>query len=223
MRPTDPRLRRHLVVAIRPLVAVGALGVLGALLLIAQAWAVTSLVLAVLHGGRVVAWAAAVAGLFAARGLVGWGSDAAAARAAGLVGRGLRRRIVATILGGTSPASSGSLAALATRGVTAAEPYLTRYVPALVLAGVLPVLTLVALVLLDPVSALIVLVTLPLIPVFGILVGLATRDRAESQWRALTDLSGHFLDVMRGLPTLVAFRRARAQSRVIAAVTDRYR
>jgi ATP-binding cassette subfamily C protein CydCD len=223
MRPTDPRLRRHLTVAIRPLLVVGALGVLGALLLIAQAWAVTSLVLAVLHGGRVVAWAAVVAGLFVARGLVGWGSDAAAARAAGLVGRGLRRRIVATILGGTSPASSGSLAALATRGVTSAEPYLTRYVPALVLAGVLPVLTLVALVLLDPASALIVLVTLPLIPVFGILVGLATRDRAESQWRALADLSGHFLDVMRGLPTLVAFRRARAQSRVIAAVTDRYR
>jgi ATP-binding cassette subfamily C protein CydCD len=223
MRPTDPRLRRHLVVAARPLLVVGAFGVLGALLLIAQAWAVTSLVLAVLHGGRVATWAAVVAGLFVARGLVGWGSDAAAAQAAGLVGRGLRARIVATILGGTSPASSGSLAALATRGVTSAEPYLTRYVPALVLAGVLPVLTLVALVLLDPASALIVLVTLPLIPVFGILVGLATRDRAESQWRALADLSGHFLDVMRGLPTLVAFRRARAQSRVIAAVTDRYR
>jgi ATP-binding cassette, subfamily C, bacterial CydCD len=222
MRPTDPRLRRHLVVALRPLLVVGALGVLGALLLIAQAWAVTSLVLAVLHGGPVAAWAGVVAGLFLARGLVGWGSDAAAARAAGLVGRGLRRRIVATILGGTS-APSGSLAALATRGVTSAEPYLTRYVPALVLAGVLPVLTLVALVLLDPASALIVLVTLPLIPVFGILVGLATRDRAESQWRALADLSGHFLDVMRGLPTLVAFRRARAQSRVISAVTDRYR
>lgn len=222
MRPTDPRLRRHLGVALRPLLVVGALGVLGALLLIAQAWAVTALVLAVLHGGPVAAWAGVVAGLFVARGLAGWGSDAAAAQAAGLVGRGLRRRIVAAILGGT-PASSGSLAALATRGVSSAEPYLTRYVPALVLAGVLPVLTMVALVLLDPASALIVLVTLPLIPVFGILVGLATRDRAESQWRALAALSGHFLDVMRGLPTLVAFRRARAQSQVIAAVTDRYR
>ena len=44
----------------------------------------------------------------------------------------------------------------------------------------------------------IVLVTLPLIPVFGALVGLATRDRAETQWRAMASLSGHFLDVMRG-------------------------
>src|SRR3546814_5975326 len=50
------------------------------------------------------------------------------------------------------------------------------------------------------------------LPVFGALVGVATRDRAEEQWRALASLSGHFLDVVRGLPTLVAHRRARAQS-----------
>ena len=56
------------------------------------------------------------------------------------------------------------------------------------------------------------LATLPLVPVFGALVGLATRDRAETQWRAMASLSGHFVDVVRGLPTLVAFRRARAQS-----------
>ena len=67
------------------------------------------------------------------------------------------------------------------------------------------------------------LATLPLVPVFGALVGLATRDRAETQWRALGSLSGHFLDVVRGLPTLVAFRRAEAQSARIRAVTDRYR
>ena len=95
--------------------------------------------------------------------------------------------------------------------------------PALVLAGVLPCITLVAIATQDPMSALIVLVTLPLIPVFGILVGLATADRARSQWRALASLSGHFLDVMRGLPTLVAFRRAEAQSATIGSITDRYR
>ena len=230
MRPTDPRLRRQLAPARGPLLGVGVLGVAGALLLIAQAWVVTSLVLAAIHGVAVVGWAAATAGVFLARGLVGWGGDVLAAYAAGRVGMSVRRRVVAAILAGPAAApglstglSTGALSALATRGVSAAEPYLTRYVPALVLAGVLPVLTLVALVLLDPTSALIVLVTLPLIPVFGILVGLATRERASFQWRAMSDLAGHFLDVMRGLPTLVAFRRARAQSGVIAAVTDRYR
>ena len=65
--------------------------------------------------------------------------------------------------------------------------------------------------------------TLPLVPVFAALVGLATRDRATEQWRAMSSLSGHFLDVVRGLPVLVAHRRARAQSTRIADVTDRYR
>jgi ATP-binding cassette, subfamily C, bacterial CydCD len=224
MRPTDPRLRRQLGVARRPLLLVGASGVLGALLMVAQAFVVTSLVLAVVHGHAVLGWAVAVAAVFMARGLVGWLSDVAAARAAGLVGVSLRRQVVTALLGGGgSGASSGALSVLATRGVSAAEPYLTRYLPALVLAGVLPVVTLVALVVMDPGSALIVVVTLPLIPIFGILVGLATRDRATAQWSTLQTLSGHFLDVVRGLPTLVAYRRAKAQSEVIRRVTDAYR
>lgn len=224
MRPSDPRVRRQLAPARRQLAVVIAAGILGSALLVGQAWAVTELVLAALHDGAVGAWAAVVAGVFAARSLVGWTTDTMAARAAAVVGTDVRRRVVSAIIrGGTAPGSTGELATLATRGAAAAEPYLTRYVPALVLAGVLPCVTLVAIATQDPMSALIVLVTLPLIPVFGILVGLATRDRAESQWRALASLSGHFLDVMRGLPTLVAFRRAEAQSATIRSITDRYR
>ncbi|GAB7007111.1 thiol reductant ABC exporter subunit CydD [Nocardioides sp. AN3] len=227
MRPTDPAVRRQLVVAARPLAVVLVCGVLGALLLVGQAWAVTGLVLAALPAGpggaSLAGPAAVVIGVFAARALVSWISDVAAARAAVQVGADVRRRVVRSALRGERAGSSGAVTALATRGAAATEPYLTRYVPALVLAGVLPVLVVVAIAVVDPLSGVIVLATLPLIPVFGILVGLATRDRAESQWRALADLAGHFLDVMRGLPTLVAFRRARAQSSVIAAVTDRYR
>ncbi|MBZ5739787.1 thiol reductant ABC exporter subunit CydD [Nocardioides mangrovi] len=224
MRPNDPRVRRQLAPAHRPLAVVLVAGVVGSLLLVAQAWAVTELVLAVLHDGAVGGWAAATVAVFAARSLTGWTTDTMAARAAAIVGGDVRRRVVAAILRpGGAGRPTGELATLATRGASAAEPYLTRYVPALVLAGVLPCVTLVAIATQDPMSALIVLCTLPLIPVFGILVGLATRDRAESQWRSLASLSGHFLDVMRGLPTLVAFRRAEAQSATIRAVTDRYR
>jgi len=224
MRPTDPRVRRQLMPAHRHLGVVLAAGLASCLLLITQAWAVTELVLAALHDGAVGTWAAVVAAVFAGRALVGWVGDTSAARAAAVVGTDVRRRVVRAILrDGGAGRSTGELAGLATRGASAAEPYLTRYFPALVLAGVLPFLTLVAIAILDPTSALIVLATLPLIPVFGILVGLATQDRARSQWRAMASLSGHFLDVMRGLPTLVAFRRAEAQSRTIRSTTDRYR
>lgn len=224
MRPTDPRVRRQLTPARRPLAVVLVAGVVGSLLLVGQAWVVTELILAAIGDGPVGAWALAVVAIFAARSLVGWTSDTMAARAAAVVGGDVRRRVVRAILrDGGAGRPIGELAGLATRGATAAEPYLTRYVPTLVLAGVLPVVTLVAIATQDPMSALIVVVTLPLIPVFGILVGLATQDRARSQWRALASLSGHFLDVMRGLPTLIAFRRAEAQSAAIRAVTDRYR
>ncbi|WP_406023610.1 thiol reductant ABC exporter subunit CydD [Nocardioides sp. NBC_00850] len=223
MRPNDPRLRAQLSVARRPLAVVVAAGVLGAVLLIAQTYAVTGLLISAIRDtGSVSGWALAVVAVFAGRAVFGVVSDVAGARAAGVVGADLRRRVVGAILRGRSE-SSGSLSALATRGVSAAEPYLTRYVPALVLACVLPVMVLAVIVWTDPLSGLIVGLTLPLIPIFGVLVGLATRDQAASQWRAMSALAGHFLDVMKGLPTLVAFGRATAQSRVIATITDRYR
>ena len=203
-------------------------GALASVLVIVQAWAVTGLVVAAvadpLDSSRVLRWASLVVAVLAARAATGWGVDVMAARAAAVVGTDLRRRLVRAVLsGGDAQRSSGEVAVLATRGVSAAEPYLTRYLPALVLATFLPALTILVLASQDLLGALIVACTLPLVPVFGALVGLATRDRAESQWRAMTSLSGHFVDVMRGLPTLVAFRRATAQSRTIREVTDRYR
>jgi ATP-binding cassette, subfamily C, bacterial CydCD len=225
MRPTDPRLVRRLQPATRPLAVVVGAGVLSSLLLIGQAWIVTGLVVAVDRRTSVQPWAWGVLAVFAARALSGVVSDVAAARAAGAVGTSVRRDLMRAVLtpAGARGAPTGETAVLVTRGVAAAEPYLTRYLPALVLACVLPPLTVVAIATQDVTSAVIVIATLPLVPVFGILIGLATRDRAERQWRAMASLSGHFLDVVRGLPTLVAFRRAQAQTGRIREVTDRYR
>jgi ATP-binding cassette subfamily C protein CydCD len=227
MRPSDPRLRQYLRPATRPLAAVVVLGVVGSVLILLQAWALTGLIVSVLQRGPVVTWAAVTLAVFAGRGVVSLVGEVCASRAAGVVGTDLRRRLTRTVIGNARrharEGSSGQLSVLLTRGVSAAEPYLTRYVPALVLAAVLPPLTVVTIATQDVLSAVIIVVTLPLVPVFGALVGLATRDRAEEQWRAMASLSGHFLDVVRGLPTLVAHRRARAQSDTIAQVTDRYR
>ena len=75
----------------------------------------------------------------------------------------------------------------------------------------------------DWISGLVIAVTLPLIPAFAALAGLHTRAQTRRQWRLLAQLSGHFLDVVQGLPTLKVFGRAKAQEQVIAAVTEQHR
>ncbi|GAA1477662.1 hypothetical protein GCM10009623_21080 [Nocardioides aestuarii] len=224
MRPADPRLRPLLTTARRPLLGVVAAGVGGALLVLAQAWTVTGMVVAVVDGTPVGPWALATAVLLGIRALLTILGEYAAGRAATRLAVSLRARVLAVVLRrGRSGAADGATSLLLTRGVAATEPYVTRYLPALVLAALLPPLTVVLIATQDLLSAAIVLATLPLVPVFGALVGLATRDRAARQWRQLAVLSGHFLDVVRGLPTLVAHRRARAQSARIADASERYR
>jgi hypothetical protein len=73
------------------------------------------------------------------------------------------------------------------------------------------------------ISAVVIGVTLPLIPVFAVLVGWHTDSRTRRQWRMLAILAGHFLDVVEGLPTLKVFGRAKAQAEVIGNVTGAYR
>lgn len=230
MAPLDRRVLPHLRPARGPLVVVLAGNVVLGLLVVAQAFATAALVATLLAGAGSQAWIAPATWLVAVtagRAATGWLVDVAAADAAGRVGRDLRRVVLRATL--DLPATdlarrrTGELGVLATRGVAAVEPYLTRYLPTLALAAVLPALTLVAIAALDLWSALVVLLTLPLVPVFAILVGHATRERADRQWRAMGQLAGHFHDVVKGLPTLRAHRRAEAQVPRIRAVTDRYR
>lgn len=221
MRLTDRRLRTQLRVARVPLAVVLAASVAGAALVVAQAFVLAALLVAIVQGGDVRQWALVTLAVVGARAVTGLAVDVAAAHAAGAVGLDLRRRALDAALRSTKP--SGEVATLISRGVTAAEPYLTRYLPAMVLAATLPALTVVAIATQDVLSAVIVLATLPLMPVFAALIGLATRDQARRQWQLMASLSSHFVDVMRGLLTLVAFDRAAAQSSVIRAMTERYR
>jgi ATP-binding cassette subfamily C protein CydCD len=193
-------------------------------LVIAQAFAVTAFVVDAVHRHGLVIPGVVLALVLLTRAGVSFVVDAQAASAAARVANGLRQRVLAGLLRADAPATSvGSSAALTTRGVDAAEPYLTRYLPAALLSFIVPPLVLIAIATQDLLTAAIVVATLPLVPVFGWLVGTATRDRAEAQWRAMSSLAGHFVDVMRGLPTLVAFSRAEAQSGSIAAASARYR
>ncbi|CAN5258379.1 thiol reductant ABC exporter subunit CydD [soil metagenome] len=220
LRPTDPVVLTALRPAIRPLAGVVGFGVVGGLLVIAQAWVIAEVVIAVLDGADLTGPVGRLIGLLVARAAVGWLVEVLAARAANSVTDGIRHRVLDAAAAGVG---AGRLAVLAGRGAAAAEPWLTRYLPALVVATVVPAAVVVAIASQDWVSAVIVVATLPLIPVFGALIGLVTQDKADAQWREMASLSGHFLDVMRGLPTLVAYGRAGRQSRVIGAIADRHR
>jgi ATP-binding cassette, subfamily C, bacterial CydCD len=230
MKPVDPRALPLLAPARSALAGVVAAGVLGGVLVAGQAFAVATLVAELLAGPGGSGWHSAavwVVGIALTRAAVSACADLAAARAAAQVTTRLRQQVVRAALDlgalGLSRRRSGELGLLATRGVVAVEPYLTRFVPALVVAAVLPPLTVALILSQDLLAGVIVIATLPLVPVFAILIGLATRDRADRQYGALSRLAGHFVDVVRGLPTLVSHNRAEVQSTRIRAVTDRYR
>ncbi|WP_407551322.1 thiol reductant ABC exporter subunit CydD [Streptomyces sp. Pv4-95] len=119
--------------------------------------------------------------------------------------------------------NTGELTTLATRGIDALDDYFARYLPQLGLAVVVPIAVLARIVAGDWISALTIVLTLPLIPLFMVLIGWATQTQMDRQWRLLSRLSGHFLDVVEGLPTLKVFGRAKAQAASIRAITGEYR
>ena len=230
MRVLDRRLMRQAGPARGYLAVTVALGLAGAVLILFQAdllshalaGAARGTGLAVLSG--VLAWlGVAVAG----RAVAAAGGEVAALRAATAVKSGLRRRLSAHVLRlgpqwlGGQP--RGEITTLATRGLDGLDAYFARYLPRLVLGVTIPLAVLARVAFADWISAVIIAVTLPLIPLFGILIGWHTRAQSQRQWQLLARLGGHFLDVVAGLPTLKLFGRARAQVDVIGDVTSAHR
>ncbi|MRH90254.1 hypothetical protein GFY24_22915 [Nocardia sp. SYP-A9097] len=217
MKPTErrllrevPAMRRHLVVTTGTATATGVAIILQA-----------DLLARVLTGASATTLVALAAVVVARAGLV-WGQTVLARRAAAEVKADLRDRLLGHI-GRLGPfrlgrERHGELIALVTRGLDALDPYFTGYLPKFTAAVVVPPLILGRLVFADWSSAVIIAVTLPLIPVFGAMVGLHTRRRTELQWALLGRLGGHFLDVVTGLPTLRAFGRAHHQVEIVRRI-----
>ncbi|CAM5549325.1 hypothetical protein SALBM217S_09335 [Streptomyces griseoloalbus] len=231
MKPIDPRLLRYARATRGFLAAVVGLGAVGAGLVVAQAMLIAEIVVGSFQDGRSVGDLRTplllLVAVAAGRGLVGWLTELAAHRASAAVKSELRGRLLdrATALGPgwLGGRSTGSLVTLATRGVDALDGYFSRYLPQLGLAVVVPAAVLARIVTEEWVSAAIIVGTLPLIPVFMVLIGWATQNRMDRQWLLLSQLSGHFLDVVAGLPTLKVFGRAKAQAASIRKITAEYR
>ncbi|GAB49855.1 thiol reductant ABC exporter subunit CydD [Mobilicoccus pelagius] len=225
MKPFDQRLL-HLAPGARAGVAgLAALGTITGIAAIAQALAVAHLVFAVVRAlplREPALWALAA---FAVRGAAQAATEVLAARTGVAVSTELRSRLADHVLAGGLEARRDGTAPLTllTQGTTAVEPYVARYLPAFVASVVLPAAAVVAMAVLDWRTALIPVLTLPLLPLFAALIGHATREATDRRWAALSQLAVHFLDVMKGLPTLVGYSRAHRQSATIRAVSDDHR
>jgi ATP-binding cassette subfamily C protein CydCD len=231
VRPLDPRLLRYAHAARRYLAVSVVVGTVTALVVVAQAWLISTLVDAGFVKGDGVAELRAplisLGVVLVLRAGLLWATETAAQRSSAQAKSELRMRMLHRVLEDGSAvegrSSTGDLTTLATRGVDSLDGYFARYLPQLVLCVVVPSVVLLALLWSDLVAALIVGVTIPLIPLFMALIGMGTQARTSRQLATLQRLSGQFLDVVAGLPTLKIFGRAKDQARAIRAVADDYR
>jgi ATP-binding cassette, subfamily C, bacterial CydCD len=231
VKALDDRILRHVAAARRDVAATAVAGVLTAGLIIAQAGLLADLVSRAFLGsedlrdlgGVLTALAVVVAG----RAVLAWRGEVSAHRASAAVTLALRTRLLGHVLavGPRHPGlpAGGELAALVGRGVDGLDGYVRRYLPDLMIAVVVPLAVTVRILTADWLSAVVVVVTVPLIPVFMVLIGLHTRDAVARQWRTLAALGHRFLDLVAGLDVLTAFGRAREQSALIARYSARYR
>lgn len=207
------------------------LGVLAGFLLILQAWCLARVVNGVVFAGQtldqLLPWLWAMLALFIGRAVLAWAAEQAAIRGAAQVKVALRDRLVRHIqaLGPVALVAehSGELANTLSDGIEALEAYYARFLPAISLMALVPLSILVFVFPVDLTSALVLLLTAPLIPFFMILIGKGAERLNQRQWKKLARMSAHFLDVIQGLTNLKLFNASHREAAVIARISDDYR
>lgn len=228
MRPIHPRLFKRAKATRTYLVASVLVGIFTSLLIILQAWLIADGVTTTFALGQVPAGMpvllAALGAVFLARAGLGWLNSWLSHRSAAAVKSQLRRDVLRAHLetpaGG---ASSTTLIRVVTRGLDDLDGYFSKYLPQLGLAVTVPFIVGGVVLLTDWASAAIIAVTLPLIPIFMILIGWTTEKSTKRSFAVADKLANHFADLIAGLPTLQAFARAQAQKRGVELNEERYR
>ncbi len=246
MKPVDPRLWSRIGPARRYILAIAGLGVVGAVAILMQALVLARMLApALVPGGPAVdsfGWvgalvpisarmastgAAWLGGIVAVRIAVAWLTERSAHRAGSRVVSVLREDVVdhAAAMGPRWVASGRGVevVALATSGLDGLLPYFVRYLPALISAATITPLALLLVLDLDVTSAIIALVTLPLVPIFMVLIGKMTAARSERSLAAMQRLRGRVLDLISGLPTLRALGRSHGPADRVRELGDAHR
>jgi ATP-binding cassette subfamily C protein CydD len=166
-------------------------------------------------------------GIIAGRAMVIWGREVAARRGAVRVKAALRQRLFSHLLQ-LGPAfcqgeRTGELVATASEGIERLDPYVSRYLPQIFLSVLAPLLIALVLFSLDWASALLLLITAPIIPLLMVLIGSYAEQHMQRQWLALSRMSAHFLDAIQGLTTLKLFGREQAERERITRISEGFR
>ncbi|WP_233193453.1 thiol reductant ABC exporter subunit CydD [Cryobacterium sp. Y29] len=230
MRPLDPRLLRYAHAARRFLLVGALLGLAQTLVVIAFAWLLTRAITFTVAGEplRTIApTLVALAGVVVLRSVLIWLLEVAANRGAAKVKSQLRAKVIARLAergpDWVASRQSARLSTVVTTGLDALDNYFARYLPQLLLTMIATPILIIVILSQDLISGLIVIVVIPLIPLFMILIGRVTQSVQQEQWQALQRLSTGFLDVVGGLGTLKIYGRERRQFDRIRSITEEYR
>lgn len=231
MRPLDPRLVKHAQAVRTYLLLAAVIGTMMAATTIAQAFVLGDLLAGVFAQNKTasqISQAILIIGsLVFIRSVLTWISDSTAHSASSKTKNHLRQAATEKIsqLGPVwvSSQRGSTISTTLMRGLDSLDVYFARYLPQLILAVTIPLSVGIAILSQDKLSALLVVLTVPLIPFFMALIGWFTQAQVDRQWTALQRLAGHFLDLINGLPTLKAFNRSRGQRDALQEIGDEYR
>lgn len=201
----------------------GVIGAVKAAALVGVALSLSMGIVSLIDGTE--GWRSALlVGLLAAilRALVAWAHRVVSVRALLGAKERLRAQLAEAVVE-IDGALVGSTTTLATRGLDELDKYYTVFLPALINAATLPLLVGVAILFSDWLSALVVVLTVPLIPLFMALIGMHTRERVAAATDALSRLSDHLVELARGLPVLIGLGRAEEQTSALREISEQYR
>lgn len=198
---------------------------------VAQAYCLAVIIDGVFIGGQETAgltpWLSALALLILLRAVLVWTAERLGFRLAAEVRDRLRQRVLKKIFAGGPVAmgdeQTGDIAHTLGEGIDSLEPYFARYLPQVVAAVLVPLLVLLTVVAQDRLSAIILLITAPLMPIFMNLIGSWAKGLSERRWDVLSRLSAHFYDVLQGLTTLKLFGRSREQTAIVYRASEEFR
>jgi ATP-binding cassette subfamily C protein CydCD len=163
----------------------------------------------------------------AAKALTAWGREMAGFQAGAAVRGRIRKDLTAHLMAvgpvGLNPLPTGRLVSSVLEQVEAVQNFAARYIPQLALAALLPLVMLAFIFPISWATGALLLFTAPLIPLFMILVGMGAESISQRHFQAMARMSAHFLDVLRGLPTLKLFGRSKAEAAKVQAVSRQYR